>query len=396
MLSSDLPMSKSTRTMLKAIIETSGGRCVTSVRDADALVCQYRDGQDFTTAALDGRIYVGNLAWLYYVAVHDRWVSPQLRLTHYPRPFGGVPGFSSYIISLSSYAGAARAHLEQLAEAAGALFSSKMAQTKTTHLLAPVPRGEKADAAREWGIPCVNHLWLEDSYAANAPQSTDGAQYQPAATAGPAGLSQPVGQTPIDMGAVRTHFLRRGRANSSPTKPDVVAPLPPKAAAVPLAALNTQTPRRRPGRPPRVLAVPPSPPLSLGSTDEKENRTPTAVPSIEGRSSRKAKSSAMGKLHNAAIDMLKFEKERKRVGGVTHGRDKGERGAEGRAARTASPKRKFSETDDDEEVPSGKKSRVGPLSGKMRVLVSMYDRWLAKPELVPKDKVRLCMAFWHI
>jgi hypothetical protein len=39
---------------------------------------------------------------------------------------------------------------------------------------------------------------------------------------------------------------------------------------------------------------------------------------------------------------------------------------------------------------------VGPLSGKMRVLVSMYDRWLAKPELVPKDKVRLCMAFWHI
>ena len=414
MLSSDLPMSKSTRSMLEAIIEASGGRCVTSVRDADAFVCQYRDGPDFTSSALDGRIYVGNLAWLYHVAVHDRWSSPQLRLTHYPQPRGGVPGFSSYFISLSGYAGAARVHLEQLAVAAGARFSRQLSKNHT-HLLAAVAQGEKADAAREWGTRCVNHLWLEDSYASNAPQSVDGPQYRPAELAGPAGHGQPVGQTPIDMDAVRAHFLRRGRTNSSPTKSAgtattqvaetvkvVTPPSETEVAAVgacrrrmdgALTAIDAQTPRRRPGRPRRVslTAAPPSPPLS-GSADGKENRVPAVVQSIEGRSGRKAKSNAMGKLHDNALDMLKFEKERRRVGGVTHGREKGERGSESRdvAARAASPKRKHSEMTEDEEedVPSGKKARVGRPSGKIRLLVSMYDRWLEKPELIPKDKVR--------
>jgi hypothetical protein len=372
MLSSDLPMSKSTRAMLKGIIEASGGRCVTSVRDADAFVCQHRDGPDFTAAALDGRIHVGNLAWLYHVAVHDRWSSPQLRLTHYPQPRGGVPGFASYLISLSGYAGAARVHLEQLAVAAGARFSRQLSKNHT-HLLAAVAQGEKADAAREWGTRCVNHLWLEDSYASNAPRSVDGPQYRPAEQ-GPAGLGRPVGQTPIDMDAVRAHFLRRGRTNSPPTEPGTATQVtPPETEATggrtdgTLAAIDAQTPRRRPGRPRRVsLAAPPSPPPSLGSADDKE--------SIDGR---KAKSNAMGKLHDNALDMLKFEKERRRVGGVTHGREKGQ----GRDA----PKRKHSEPD---EAPSGKKARVGRPSGKMRLLVSMYDRWLEKPELIPKDKVR--------
>jgi hypothetical protein len=417
MLSSDLPMSKSTRSMLEDIIEASGGRCVTSVRDADAVVCQYRDGPDFTSAALDPHIYVGNLAWLYHVAVHDRWASPQLRLTHYPQPRDGVPGFSSYLISLSGYAGAARVYLEQLATAAGGRFSRQLG-TNHTHLLAAVAQGEKVEAAREWGTRCVNHLWLEDSYASNTPQSIDGLQYQPAEKAGPAGLGRPVGQTPIDMDAVRAIFLRRWRTNSSPMKTagaataqvaesvKVVTPPSETEATVgplrrrtdALAAINVQTPRRRPGRPRRIsaTAAPPSPPLSLGSADDKENRAPAVVQSIEGRSSRKAKSNALGKLHDNAIDMLKFEKERRRAGGVTHGREKGERESESRelAARSGSPKRKYSEaTEDDEEeeeeeVPSGKKARVGRPSGKIRLLVSMYDRWLNKPELIPKDKVR--------
>jgi hypothetical protein len=398
--------------MLETIIEASGGRCVSAVRDADVFVCEYRDGADFSTAALDGGIAIGNLAWLYHLAVHDRWASPLLRQTHYPRPRGGVPGFGSYMITLSGYSGAARVHLEQLAVAAGARFSRTLTRDNT-HLLSAAARGEKSDAAREWGMPLVNHLWLEDSYAKHAPQSTGGAGYRPADPEGSAGPGQPVGQTPIDMDTVQMHFLRRGAASGSPLKsaatsvtatastpaaPPVYADvkaIPPREQAAPvgqhrrrtdggvLAAVNAQTPKRRPGRPRRVsAAAPPSPPLSVGASD-KENRVPA-----EGRSGRQAKANALGKLHDNALDMIRYEKERKRVGGVTHGRQKGAHGAEEQAVvRAASPKRKHDETED-EDVPSGKKARVGRPPGKMRVLVSMYDRWLEKPELIPKDKVR--------
>ena len=48
----------------------------------------------------------------------------------------------------------------------------------------------------------------------------------------------------------------------------------------------------------------------------KENETPSTM------GSRSAKDKAVAKLHDLAPDIALFEKERKRVGGVTHGRDR--------------------------------------------------------------------------
>jgi hypothetical protein len=183
--------------MFEGIIEASSGSCVLAVENADVFVCQYRDGADYA-AALAGNITIGNLAWLYHLAVHDRWVHPMMRQTHYPQPRDGVPGLSGVIISLSGYSVAARMHLRQLVIAAGALFSRHLIRNDNSILLAAAPRGDKWEGARQWDIRVRNHLWLEDSYDQNALQSFKSGVYRP-------GTAQPVGKTPIDIDKERRY-----------------------------------------------------------------------------------------------------------------------------------------------------------------------------------------------
>jgi hypothetical protein len=125
--------------------------------------------------------------------------------------------------------------------------------------------------------------------------------------------------------------------------------------------------------------------------------------------SRASKARAMSKLHDAALDIALYDKERKRVGGVTHGRDRSARvsnsvGPEPDSPnRTAkdSPKRRLDddETSDDSDgdvdtaVRATKRTKTetkaqGKKPSRLRLLVSMYERWPGKPAQEQSDKVR--------
>jgi len=163
MLSPDLGVSSHLRGTIEDLVCHGGGSVTASVHKADIFICQYRESVDYRIASRAGRD-VGNLAWLYHLLTTNRWTSPMNRLLHYPIARDGLPGFKDFKISLSNYNGEARVYLENLAKAAGGEFTKTMKEDNT-HLITAHLASEKCDAAKEWNINTVNHLWLEESYA---------------------------------------------------------------------------------------------------------------------------------------------------------------------------------------------------------------------------------------
>lgn len=49
-------------------------------------------------------------------------------------------------------------------EILGGTFEGTLTKNKTTHLIASVQSGSKVTHARPWGIPIINHFWIEDSF----------------------------------------------------------------------------------------------------------------------------------------------------------------------------------------------------------------------------------------
>lgn len=49
-------------------------------------------------------------------------------------------------------------------ELLGGTFEGTLTKNKTTHLIASVQSGSKVTHAKPWGIPIINHLWIEDSF----------------------------------------------------------------------------------------------------------------------------------------------------------------------------------------------------------------------------------------
>lgn len=49
-------------------------------------------------------------------------------------------------------------------ELLGGTFEGTLTKNKTTHLVASVQSGSKVTHASSWGIPVVNHLWMEDCF----------------------------------------------------------------------------------------------------------------------------------------------------------------------------------------------------------------------------------------
>jgi hypothetical protein len=113
----------------------------------------------------------------------------------------------------------------------------------------------------------------------------------------------------------------------------------------------------------------------------------------------------MTKIHSAAEDVMQFEKEMKRKGGVVHGgRRRTEDEAESQAAKTkktkekdSASKRAISEVEEEEESDEdttelatknkrAKKDKLAPI--KHRMLVSKDERW-TNDEKASKDKARL-------
>lgn len=292
LLSEDLSLSPHLKRSIRELITNGGGKVVKKVTEAQTLICHYRDGSQYEEASRGGLI-VGNIAWLYYLIRTNEWTSPTRRLLHYPLPRKGIKGFDAFTISVSNYTGEARVYLENLVKAAGGRFTKSMAQDNT-HLITAHTFSEKCDAAKEWGILLVNHLWLEDSYAKCKIQSVTNTRYTtfPAKT----NLSEVVGQTQIDRDAVEREYFPKLPSSSAPSSSLRMEDSNEKPK-------NTDTPKAR-------------------SASTKIAKTPVArlgLDLVETPGSRGAKDRALKKLHQMAPDIALFEKESKRVGGVIYG-----------------------------------------------------------------------------
>jgi hypothetical protein len=393
-LGEDLNISSKLRDIITGIIKAGGGDAVAKVEQADIYVCTFRTGSDYIKASQDGKD-VGNLSWLYYLITHNIWTNPMRRMMHYPRPREGIPEFEKYKISISSYTGEARVYLENLIKATGAEFTKTFKQDNT-HLIAAHKNSEKCEAAAEWGVMVLSHLWLEESYAKCKKMPTTDSRYTyfPPRT----NLGEILGQTELDRDAVEKTFYSKTRKLTN-----VVKPPPPMAAvpasSVPTTRINSDVPAHTSPMADKIKrtksAGDAKTPLPARHLDEKENRTP---------GSRGAKDRANTKLQNAAPDIAKFEKEMKRKGGVIHGgrrRDDDEVEEQSKKAKgrdSMASKRSIDEVEEDEEseeeaieAPTknkkAKKDKLTPI--KYRMLVSKDERWTNNDEKASKDKARL-------
>ncbi|PSN72777.1 BRCT domain-containing protein [Corynespora cassiicola Philippines] len=395
-LGEDLNLSENLKGVITDLIAAGGGEVTLDLQEAHMYVCNYRDGADYVKASQDNKD-VGNLSWLYYLITHDTWTSPMRRLLHYPRPRDGISeNFRKYTISISSYTGEARVYLENLVKASGAEFTKTFKQDNT-HLIAAHENSEKCSAAKEWGVHIVNHLWLEESYAFCKEQTLTDPRYThfPSRT----NLGEILGQTEINRAAVEKMFFSKTR-KVQPPKPAPQPNLPASSAAVskaqeePTTHMSPPAEKKKRGKKVDDVATP----LPARHVDGKENVTPGTA------GSRGAKDRALSKLHDAAPDIAKFEKEMKRKGGVIHGGrrpkedDTEEKGKKTKARESISSKRSADEMDLDEsedEISSdtapknkkAKKDKLGPI--KYRMLVTKLDRWTNNPDQESKDKAKL-------
>jgi len=385
MLSEDLKISSKLRDVITGMIKAGGGEVVSKVDRTDIYVCNYRDGKDYVKASQDGKD-VGNLSWLYFLITHNIWTNPMRRMMHYPRPKDGIPGFEDYKVSISSYTGEARVYLENLVKATGAEFTKTFKQDNT-HLITAHKNSEKCEAAVEWGVMVLNHLWLEESYAKCKKMPTTDARYTyfPPRT----NLGEVLGHTEIDRDAVEKMFFAKNRKAVKP-KPNGVP-----ASSVAASRLNSDAPARSSPAAGKLKQVGEAKtPIPARHFDGKENQTP---------GSRGAKDRALAKMHDSAPDIAKFEKEMKRKGGVIHGGrrrtdDEVEDQSKKSKRDSTSSKRSIDDVEEDyatedeaTDAPAknkrARKDKLAPI--KFRMLVSKDERWTNNDEKASKDKARL-------
>ena len=399
-LSGDLEIEDNLLRTYEKLILDGGGIIVQNVAEADIYVCRYREGHDYRTASTEGKT-VGNLNWLYHLIKHNSWTSPFSRLLHYPMVREGLPGFKNYRISLSNYNGDARIYLENLAKAAGGEFTKTM-KMDNTHLITAHTQSEKCDAAKEWNIDMINHLWLEESYAKWEIQSISNPRYNhfPPRT----NLTEVVGKTPLDKEVLERHFFPRGKGRDGRdtsesdakmnTDSDATAGDNPKSRktvgkAEPLSNRAKQaaaTPKQQKRTNSGILEGPihalRTPASGRKGPEGKENETPSTT------GSRGAKDRAVAKLHDLVPDIALYEKEKKRVGGVIFG---GRRKSDETMSDRGRKRSASISVDDESDMPASdndrqkKRPKKGPPL--MRLLVTGYKRWAENTKLIPKEKV---------
>lgn len=398
MLSGDLGISSHLRGTIEDLIDSGGGSVTGSVYKADIFICCYRESLDYRIASRAGKD-VGNLSWLYFLITHNKWTSPLKRLLHYPVSRDGLPGFKNFRISLSNYNGEARIYLENLAKAAGGEFTRTMKEDNT-HLITAHTVSEKCDAAKEWNIHMVNHLWLEESYAKWQIQTTSNNRYTHFPTR--TNLGEVVGRTSIDKDAVERFFF--------PTGSDVDASLgenknPKPMSTKSLNGISVQSPvsvkvqEKAVGVNKRGDSTPGGSKEFRHRTEGMGNRTPVPsrfapdgkeneTPSTSG--SRSAKDKAVAKLHDLAPDIALFQKESKRVGGVIHG---GRRRAQDQVEVVSRKRSTSNEEDDSSEMESEmretkrvKKSK-GLSAPSMRLALSGYKGWIGNAKKEGDERV---------
>ncbi|ORY15557.1 hypothetical protein BCR34DRAFT_477780 [Clohesyomyces aquaticus] len=405
MLDDDLSLNDRLKGVIQGLILANGGQMTINVDEADMYICNYREGEDYVKAS-QAEKDVGNLSWLYYLIAYGVWTNPMRRMMHYPRPRDGIPGFQDFKISISSYTGEARVYLENIIKASGATFTKTFKQ-ENTHLITAHTQSEKCDAAKEWGVNLVNHLWLEDCYATNKLQGITDPKYNyfPART----NMGEILGSTEINRAAMEKIFFPKIQKQKQKSAKSSAKQSEAAGSSVPDCVGGDPTARSSPlvERSKRTKTVPEvATPSGVRRSEDKENHTPGTT------GSRGAKDRALTKLHDSAPDIAKFEKEMKRKGGVIHGgrRDKdagngektGEKAKKAKGRESTVSKRSINEVDDDDDddeatedeveqpVKKGKTSKKAKLTPIVyRLLVSKNDRWTNNLEHEANDKSRL-------
>lgn len=323
-LCGDLELSSHLRNTLETIVQDGGGSLTDDVVDADVYVGRYREGAGYIHASR-ARKEVASLAWLYHVINRNHWTCPTNKLLHYPVPKHGLDGFKNMKISVSNYSGEARIYLETLVRHCGAEFTKTFKQDNT-HLITAHEISEKVDAAKEWNINIINHLWLEESYSKCTVMPLSNPKY----TIFPArsNLGEVCGNMALDLQAVeRRSFPKeptppKASRRLSPQKPSDAtshtlsdheyqsdAPAPIEDAETEGEAPEAPKTVKKRGRPSKAdsLATP------RPNVEEKENQSPITS------TGRASKQKAMGALSKAAEDMALYSREMKRKGGLLHG-----------------------------------------------------------------------------
>lgn len=403
MLGGDLVLGSRLRGIIEDLIEGGGGTITTTVHKADIYVCHYREGKDYITASRTGKD-VGNLSWLYHLITHNEWTSPLRRLMHYPIPRNGIPGFEKFRITLSNYGGEARIYLENLVIAAGAEFTKSMKQDNT-HLITARDSSEKCNAAREWDINMVNHLWVEESYAKCKVQSLTNPRYThfPRRT----NLGEVIGQTQFDREALERlyypedpdespAYTRQSRPvmqtkDSNATlarEPEPQLRTAEKTRSSPDPSRNAPITKGRQSvnmpTPSRSLPSAATPSMNRLVGIGKENETPSST------GSRGAKDRALSKLHDMAPDVALYEKEKKRGGvGVWGGKRAADRiDRENSRKRTSSSADVEGDDDTSDEEQEIKRLKTGLPPIEMRLLITGYKKWLSSLMKEEADRVR--------
>ncbi|KAK2033859.1 BRCA1 C terminus domain-containing protein [Colletotrichum zoysiae] len=372
LLSRDLSITPRSLEVIKQLIANGGGKTVDDVDECDYFVCQYRDGEQYVKAAQSGKD-VGNLSWLYHLITHNEWTSPLRRLLHYPVPRDGIPGFRDLKICLSNYGGDARIYLENLIRASGATYTKTM-KAENTHLITARNSSEKYDAAKDWNIETVNHLWIEESYAKCEMQRVTVPKYShfPVRT----NLGEVIGQTFFDEFCLRENYYPGGEDRMSPRAQR-------KRKILEAAQENSYNHGPAEG-------------VVIGRQEQKDDEavvddsfmTPIRpgkggrgkenddTPSVVSTGSRSAKSKALTNLQRIAPDIALYEKEKKRSKDG-HGPWGGKRAADQidkERGRTSSPAQAM-DVDDEDNRPA-KKRRTPRADVEMRVVLTGFTRWV--------------------
>jgi hypothetical protein len=405
LLSNDLKLTNRLQDTIKAIIHNGGGKVVTEVEDCDTLICTYREGSDYVSAAQSCKD-IGNLSWLYYLIVNNEWTSPLRRLLHYPVPKNGIEGFSNLRITVSNYGGEARIYLENLIKACGAEFTKTM-KADNTHLITARNSSEKCRAAPEWGIAVVNHLWIEECYAKCEIKPINVAKYNhfPPRT----NLGEIIGQTFLDESKLRELYYPGGDDSLSPgakrkrkileaAQDNAYPSGPAEGVVIGKAPENkdfdilqdeteTKTLRRSTRKSTEELTTPVR---TRHVRSGKENETPS-VTSTGGRS---AKAKARDLLQAIAPDIALYEKEKKRQSKTGAAPWGGKRAADMAEKDTKRAGSADEDVEDEDEVKRpAKKARPSLPDVELRITLTGYTRWVGDSKKEDQDRVSFLSAY---
>lgn len=320
----DLELSERSHNLVVSLIENSGGLIEHNLADAQFYIGKFREGDEYRKASTSG-LNVGNLNWIYWMVEHQRYISPYLKLLHYPYVRHGMPQMKKFVIASTNYSGDVRFYIMKLVEALGAEFTTSLKQ-RNTHLITATPIGAKYNAATKWGnITIVNHLWLEESYASWKLQSATHPRYShfPRSLE----MSDIAGETPLDIEVLK-HFYNDGIQDYSANVVEdsegedvssnaiitsikkVLKPKKPSDVNTEPIELSTRTPSKddiqkksQQDATSPTLPAPKTPAVKLASTPDVSSTT------VRVSSGRKAKDKAAVKLHEDMEELNYFQKQ---------------------------------------------------------------------------------------